>query len=195
MGTRNLTMVINKKGKTKIAQYGQWDGYPGGQGKTSLEFLKTQNLNNFQKQIKKCFFYKEVDLPENATIDEYPQLNRDHGASVLSIVNGISDKLGLKDSSDFAYDSLFCEWVYIIDFSKNTFEIYTGFQQSKLDKNQRFYQETPNDSGYYGVKMIDSYELDNLPDVDEFIYNFTDEGFEKRQREKKLNRILHESIF
>lgn len=195
MGTRNLTMVINKEGETKIAQYGQWDGYPEGQGKTALEFLKTYDLDNFQKQIEKCFFYKEGDISENATIDQYPQLSRDHGALILAIVNDISDNLGLVDSSDFVYDSLFCEWVYVIDFSKNTFEIYTGFQKSKLDKNQRFYKEDPDKGGYYGVKMIDSYELDNLPELDEFIYNFSDKGFEKRQREKKLKRILHESIF
>jgi len=38
MGTRNLTMVISD-GKTKIAQYGQWDGYPSGQGADILAFL------------------------------------------------------------------------------------------------------------------------------------------------------------
>lgn len=30
MGTRNLTMLISD-GETKVAQYGQWDGYPGEQ--------------------------------------------------------------------------------------------------------------------------------------------------------------------
>jgi hypothetical protein len=39
MGTRNLTRVICD-GKTKVAQYGQWDGYPEGQGKTVLNFLR-----------------------------------------------------------------------------------------------------------------------------------------------------------
>ena len=38
MGTRNLTMVIHKE-EPKIAQYGQWDGYPSGQGSTALKFL------------------------------------------------------------------------------------------------------------------------------------------------------------
>ena len=40
MGTRNLTLVKDKEGKTKVAQYGQWDGYPEGQGSTILNFIK-----------------------------------------------------------------------------------------------------------------------------------------------------------
>jgi len=39
MGTRNLTCVV-LDGEYRIAQYGQWDGYPSGQGATVLEFLK-----------------------------------------------------------------------------------------------------------------------------------------------------------
>lgn len=42
MGTRNLTVVI-KKAKPVVAQYGQWDGYPSGQGATVLNFLKSRN--------------------------------------------------------------------------------------------------------------------------------------------------------
>lgn len=40
MGTRNLTIVIDKQGALKVAQYGQWDGYPSGQGAVVLEFAK-----------------------------------------------------------------------------------------------------------------------------------------------------------
>lgn len=39
MGTRGLTMVICD-GETKVAQYGQWDHYPEGNGITCLEFTK-----------------------------------------------------------------------------------------------------------------------------------------------------------
>ena len=38
MGTRNLTVVV-KDGTHKIAQYGQWDGYPSGVGADILTFL------------------------------------------------------------------------------------------------------------------------------------------------------------
>jgi len=38
MGTRNLTQVI-QNGEVKVKQYGQWDGYPDGAGKTIVEFL------------------------------------------------------------------------------------------------------------------------------------------------------------
>lgn len=39
MGTRNLTAVY-LDGQYKVAQYGQWDGYPEGQGITVLTFLR-----------------------------------------------------------------------------------------------------------------------------------------------------------
>ena len=39
MGTRNLTAVY-LDGQYKVAQYGQWDGYPEGQGITALTFLR-----------------------------------------------------------------------------------------------------------------------------------------------------------
>ena len=37
MGTRNLTCVV-LDGKYVVSSYGQWDGYPSGQGKTILNF-------------------------------------------------------------------------------------------------------------------------------------------------------------
>ena len=48
MGTRNLT-IVHKNGEYKVAQYGQWDGYPEGLGATLLNFLKNVNSNGQEK--------------------------------------------------------------------------------------------------------------------------------------------------
>lgn len=62
MGTRNLTMVIDRKGQTKIAQYGQWDGYPSGQGVTILHFIKKQNnLKMLEQILGNTKFYNKCD--------------------------------------------------------------------------------------------------------------------------------------
>jgi hypothetical protein len=62
MGTRHLVMVISK-GKTKVAQYGQFDGYLDETGVGVLEFLIKNNDENFIQKIDNCEFIssKEVD--------------------------------------------------------------------------------------------------------------------------------------
>lgn len=67
MGTRNLTMVIQNE-ETKVAQYGQWDGYPSGQGATIVAFLlenlKGDNLEKFRKAISNCTWITEEEHNE-----------------------------------------------------------------------------------------------------------------------------------
>ena len=56
MGTRNLT-VVKYKDEYKIAQYGQWDGYPNGQGVTILSFLlKEGNIEKLKKALERVRF-------------------------------------------------------------------------------------------------------------------------------------------
>ena len=62
MGTRNLTMVIDKKGELKIAQYGQWDGYPSGVGADVLEFAKDKDkLSQLEEQFNFMKFCNRVN--------------------------------------------------------------------------------------------------------------------------------------
>ena len=148
MGTRNLTAVI-VNGEHKIAQYGQWDGYPEGAGKEIFYFLKKiikgNKIDVFKEKISECRFItqKELDAKyESLGIDistgfikiedsrkfaeHYPQLDRNMGCSVLEYVfeNGGCE---LMDSYKFIEDTLFCEWSYIIDFDKECLEVYGGF--------------------------------------------------------------------
>ncbi len=59
MGTRNLTCVY-LDGKCKVAQYGQWDGYPEGQGVTCLNFLRDEMVEpKFREELRKRQFAPE----------------------------------------------------------------------------------------------------------------------------------------
>ena len=54
MGTKNLTCVYCN-GAYRVAQYGQWDGYPDGQGITALTFLRDKmNIEEFTRKIMLC---------------------------------------------------------------------------------------------------------------------------------------------
>ena len=62
MGTRNLTIVKNEKGEIKIAQYGQWDGYPEGQGVTILRFIRNkEDMEDLKMNLDKCKFFNRCD--------------------------------------------------------------------------------------------------------------------------------------
>lgn len=191
MGTRNLTMVINNN-KTKIAQYGQWDGYLSGQGLTILSFLqenKNDNYKHFKKQLNLVRFATKKD---SKSVDDfmesigckdgwmdgnqseqyhkkYPLLTRVNGGEILNLINKLKEPDFLYDQSDFVNDSLFCEYAYVIDFDKNTFEIYTGFNEKPLDKNERFYKDKPDEDGYYPVKLLAEFKLDKLPTQESFL--------------------------
>lgn len=165
MGTRNLTMLIHG-GETKIAQYGQWDGYPSGQGITVLKFLKrlekpTVN-KRFMAKLKRLKFIddekqKEINTflkrigAENGWMNmdqadlyhkEYPLLTRDNGAEILRLVYGQKgrDTIWVSDDSEFMTDGLFNEWSYIIDLDKRVLEVYKGFSKVMPPKESRFYQ-------------------------------------------------------
>ena len=56
MGTRNL-VAVQIDGQYKIAQYGQWDGYPSGKGLEVLEFLRERmNEEAFVKALRNSSF-------------------------------------------------------------------------------------------------------------------------------------------
>src|SRR5271165_3504362 len=131
MGTRNLTVVISK-GVHRVAQYGQWDGYPTGQGDTIAYFIQNKlDLPKFKQAVEECTFlseeetkkrWKEAGADNSGWVGmdvsarftkKYPQLSRDVGAGILELIqNGTRE---LVDSIEFAADSLFCEYAYVVN--------------------------------------------------------------------------------
>ena len=188
MGTRNLTMVIDPKGVTKVAQYGQWDGYPSGVGTTVLNFLKTVPLESFIQKLEsvQCDtneqrneFLASIGVtkkkPANSKqeklyFERYRFDNRNIGGEILTTIMECNDEpIVLLSTDDFAGDSLFCEWAYVIDLQKMTFEVYEGFNKSPLLEGDRFYHLQKVNSEYYPVRLVKEYNLTELPEKEEFV--------------------------
>ena len=150
MGTRNLTKVIDRDGVVKVAQYGQWDGYPSGQGLTAL--YHAHNARMIESKLDKLHFLTDSEIEninsllaasEQPVVDVYPTLSRDTCADILGYIAYNSETF-LVDNSDFEKDELFCEGVYILDFEKKAF------------------------ISIYGDKVV-SFPLDNLPTNEEYL--------------------------
>ena len=191
MGTRNLTAVF-VDGEYKVAQYGQWDGYPEGQGKTCLEFARNFLANKtdreaFADKVRACSWITQEEIDRrNAMIKSgevknwgkvWPELSRDTCSGILELVAQSDNGLLLENEIGFAADSLFCEWAWVIDLDAGTFEGFEGFNQAyKLTPEDRFYflcEKARN--GYYPVRLAAKWSLDNLPNEEEFLAAFKTE--------------------
>jgi len=157
MGTRNLTIVKNLEGTTKIAQYGQWDGYPSYSGIQALNFLRDKsNQTLLHAKLDLVQFvgdeevdtlykqYESTDWENKDFLNAYPGLHRDTGVGILEVVANSMGPIKTVDNTEFAKDDLFCEGIYEVDFSTNKFI------------------STYND-------IVSEYDLDNLPTDEEYL--------------------------
>ncbi len=174
MGTRHLIAAVID-GDFKLAQYGQWDGYPDGQGVGVLRFLKKSDLGQFKEKLRECTWITQEQIDTvNATEGwqrVYPHLSRDAGSDVLAMIRDSDSPLFLQDTKGFGGDSLMCEWAYVIDFDTNAFEVYEGFNKEPTPADSRFpsgadWLEKTQD--YEPVKLVKSYPLDALPKKKKF---------------------------
>lgn len=152
MGTRNLT-IVKLNGKVRVAQYGQWDGYPTGQGKKIAAFLQAKNfdLAVFKQNIDKIKWatkdqmesaWNEFGSANSMGMNEYdksyskkyPEFSRNTAAEILSLIHAGGITM-LKNELAFLKDSLFCEWAYELDLDKEVVKIYEGFQKSTKHKD------------------------------------------------------------
>jgi hypothetical protein len=136
MGTRNLTKVIDKDGVIRVAQYGQWDGYPSYSGVRLLSFISEPNmLDKIEKSLSKCRFgsKEEIDATyavynESELKDDFggfgilfPSLSRDTGVDILKTIVYSNNDVLLWDETEFENDGLFCEGVYTLNYQTKQF--------------------------------------------------------------------------
>lgn len=181
MGTRHLIAIV-QDGAPKVAQYGQWDGYPSGQGADIVGFLAGADLGAFKDYVRaarsvgreeanalrRAEFVRLGVTPNThglvpaqsaADVDRaLPWCSRDFGAKVLPYILTAKGVPVLNSDWEFAEDSLWCEWAYVIDLDADTLEVYKGFQTEAHDSGRWAAGEPkPNvvaGADYYPVRLI-----------------------------------------
>lgn len=139
MGTRNLTKVIDADGITRVAQYGQWDGYPEYTGKRILDFISEYRMiEKIEKSLVKARFITPAESEEifkpyvnddgMMTFEQgadfstmFPSLTRDTGCDIIKVLVYSNGDVPLQDESDFENDDLFCEGVYTLNYQTKEF--------------------------------------------------------------------------
>lgn len=172
MGTRGLVRVI-EGGEVRVAQYGQWDHYPEGQGLTVLKFLRSPHaLDRLREGLRHVYVITPegiealytalgIDTKRNdgfITFDDsakfakaYPSLHRDTGADILDLITSATAErqLPIKLSTSFADDKLFCEGIFEIDLDAMIFRTY-GYSEEPVLVSLT--EEPPSDEQY--VKLF-----------------------------------------
>jgi len=164
-------MVIDQEGTKKVAQYGQWDGYPSGVGADVLKFLKDkQSFDKFKANLKKVRFLEQegrdkefverydanapswTSQPDSRTDEQKRWFDtyctRDLSAKVLTnIADSEDSEILLLDREETGKNNSSVEYCYLIDLNKNTFEVYNHIDED----------------------VLKVYSLDSLPDEDVFV--------------------------
>lgn len=175
MGTRGICgFVID--GQVK-ASYQQYDSYPSGVGAEVVAAILSGEID--ADKVRAIKLVNEDDKP---TAEEVEQLRQfaDTGVSTGQLTEWYvllrknhGDVLGhqsagvMIDSHEFAGDSLFCEWAYLVNLDTNTLEVYRGFVQEPEKSVGRFaelepYRPTYTDTVYNPITLIREFPFSEL---------------------------------
>jgi len=138
MGTRHRQAVISKRGSLKIQQYGQWDGYPSGQGIDILEYLRSADLTKYQKNLTKIKKGTKAQFALVETDPNWPEnhlyVSRDCGAKIHKMIESGEVPFVLHTEEHECRG--WCEGFYTIDFQKGVFisEFEDKMKTYRLDK-------------------------------------------------------------
>lgn len=168
MGTRHV-VAVKVDGEYKVAQYGQWDGYPSHHGANILHFLQNNNLELFAEKVRNTKWITEKELEEvQKHIDKeqielyklYPELSRDTGSDVFKLIMNSQESVKLRDSLHLLSTDNIIEWAYVIDLDNKQFKVYSKREIPGLRKIRE---------EFLRIDLVKAYALDKLPTKQEFL--------------------------
>ena len=172
MGTRGA-YGFRVKGCDKVT-YNHFDSYPSMLGQNALELIKNNSDDELKrmaddivlvdetvkttpqerKYVRKFADKHNITISDTTvgskTLDDWYCLLRDIQGSFYVYSLGFKYMI---DSRDFLFDSLFCEYAYIINTDSNKLEVYKGFNKDK-DAPGRYSRPTGDGSEYYGIALV-----------------------------------------
>lgn len=164
MGTRSLTCIV-KNGSYLYAKYSQYDGYPQGIGAALINLLLKDGVVDqlYHRVDNVC----SLDYESAKHIDAKHDYQMSAYASIFRLLEDGSATV--VDSLYFAGDSLPCEWCYVIDFDRDTFEVFKGYNKKPLEEIDRFFfLQSAEMDGHYPVVLVAQYRLSRLPSASDF---------------------------
>jgi len=161
-------------GQDKLT-YNHTDSYPEGLGQYIVDYIK--QIDDYDIEIEKARKVKLVydnEYPEAADIERlrkvgFEYIYNDTWGNILRYadIDTILKMEAIIPANDFIYDSLMCEWGYIVNLDDGIFEVYQGFQTKKHDRgrycNGNTYYDFVKDKEYYPCALIKTFDFNKIP--------------------------------
>jgi hypothetical protein len=180
-------------GEYKVAQYGQWDGYPDCGGVGILRALRETTPADLLERAMACAVLTDEEAQDrwvecgadrdsefvNMEVSDrmaakYPTLQRNLGWGVIQHLIDSENVVPVQHSLEFAGDGLFCEWAYVVDLDSGTFEVYKGFCKTRHN-GERFSHLQQEGNEYSPVTLVKTYNINELPTDEEFLADFSED--------------------
>lgn len=170
MGTRGFVGFVADEKETYV--YNHFDSYPSGLGIDVLEFARTVNTWDVpdpwavvksqasrlkhidetvpptEEDIRALAPWTNLSVSERSTSDWYCLTRETQGNIGAILASGYAS-----NDPHFPYDSLFCEWGYLLDLDRGVLEVYEGFQ------------DKPHSAGRFAERAALSLEVANIAEA------------------------------
>ena len=147
MSTRGAVGFIKNGHLTTI--YNSGGSSPEGLGNDILDFIRRYDLEEINKLVDSFVLADE----EGKLTESFYSLREFWKKEKKETL--------VYDSTVFLYDSLMCEWAYIINLDTKELELYKGMNEEK--PIGRFSNVPKHSDGHYSVSLIRTIPLHDLP--------------------------------